>query len=433
MTKREKMPENIKLELRSEEVQEILTRMPNWMIRWGNVVILIILIIVFLVSWFIRYPDIISTQIVITTQIPPQKLITKTSGKIEALLVKDKVNVTKNTPLAVIENTANYNDVFLLKSIVDTINIDKSKFPFQLLASAQLGDIESSFAVFQKEYSADELNKQLQPYKVDGAANSLESIQLKERLNLLESQKSINQNELALGKLDLDRFQTLFNKGIIAAQELERHKLTYLQSEKSYKSLLSSISSLKSSLNELNRSNKTSTINENKENVNLERNVIQAFYQLKKNIKDWELNYVLRSSIDGKVTFLQIWTENQTINVGDNVFAIFPTNESTYIGKLKALSLNSGKIKVGQDINIRLANYPDREFGILKGKIKNISLTPDKDGNLLIDVSLPNGIETSYKKQIVFQQEMSGSADIVTEDLRLLERLLYQFRDVFKR
>ena len=433
MTKREKMPENIELELRSEEVQEILTRMPNWMIRWGNVVILIILIIVFLVSWFIRYPDIISTQIVITTQIPPQKLITKTSGKIEALLVKDKVNVTKNTPLAVIENTANYNDVFLLKSIVDTINIDKSRFPFQLLASAQLGDIESSFAVFQKEYSADELNKQLQPFKVDGVANSLESIQLKERLNLLESQKSINQNELSLGKLDLDRFQTLYNKGIIAAQELERHKLTYLQSEKSYKSLLSSISSLKSSLNELNRSNKTSTINENKENVNLERNVIQAFYQLKKNIKDWELNYVLRSSIEGKVTFLQIWTENQTITAGDNVFSIIPTNESVYIGKLKAPLLNSGKIKAGQDVNIRLANYPDREFGILKGKIKNISLTPDKDGNLLIDVSLPNGIETSYKKQIVFQQEMSGSADIVTEDLRLLERLLYQFRDVFKR
>jgi len=42
-------------------------------------------------------------------------------------------------------------------------------------------------------------------------------------------------------------------------------------------------------------------------------------------------------------------------------------------------------------------------------------------------------LTTSYKKQIVFQQEMSGTADIVTKDLRLLERLLYQFRDVFKR
>jgi multidrug resistance efflux pump len=197
--------------------------------------------------------------------------------------------------------------------------------------------------------------------------------------------------------------------------------------------LLSTISQLKSSLNDLNRNSKTTTINENKENVNLQSNVIQAFYQLKKSIKDWDLNYVLRSSIDGKVSFLQLWSANQTVNAGDNVFSIIPTNENGYIGKIKAPAQNSGKIKIGQTVNIRLANYPDREFGMIKGKISAISLTPDKEGNLLINVSLPNGLETSYKKQISFQQEMSGTADIVTEDLRLIERLLYQFRDIFKR
>ena len=62
-----------------------------------------------------------------------------------------------------------------------------------------------------------------------------------------------------------------------------------------------------------------------------------------------------------------------------------------------------------------------------------MSLTLDKENNLLIDVTLPGGLETSYKKEIVFQQEMSGTADIVTEDLRLIERLLYQFRDMFRR
>lgn len=101
--------------------------------------------------------------------------------------------------------------------------------------------------------------------------------------------------------------------------------------------------------------------------------------------------------------------------------------------KLKAPAQNSGKIKINQLVNIRLANYPDREFGIIKGSIKAISLTPDKDGNVLIDVSLPKGLKTSYQKPIVFQQEMSGTADIITEDLRLLERLLYQFRDIFNR
>ncbi len=427
------MPEEKKIELRSEEVQEILTRVPHWMIRWGTILIFGIILMLLFTSWFIKYPDIITTQIVITTNIPPEKLIAKVSGRITTILVKDGVNVSKSTPLAIIENSAYYKDVFLLKKIVDSIDINKIKFPFELLKSAQLGEIENSFAVFQKESIANDLNSKLQPYRVEGRAQTYEAIQLKERLNLLESQKSINQNELALGKIDLKRNQGLFNKGIIASQELEKHQLSYLQVERNYKTLLSTISQLKSSLNELNRNSKTTQINESKENVNLERNVIQAFYQLKKAIRDWELNYVLRSSIVGKLTFLQIWTENQTVNAGDNVFTIIPKNENGYIGKVKAPVLNSGKIKIGQDVNIRLANFPDREFGMLKGKIKNISLTPDKEGNLLIDVSLVNGLKTSYKKQITFQQEMSGTADIVTQDLRLIERLLYQFRDIFRR
>ena len=426
-------PPTSDFQLRSEEVQEILTRVPHWLIRWGNIVVLSIVLLMLGVSWMIKYPDMISAQISITTQVPPQKILAKTSGRIEAILVDDKANVVKETPLAIIENTASYNDVFLLKSCVDHFIIDKNEFPFEKTNALQLGDIESYFAVFQKEYIADELNTKLQPYQVEGNAQSYEANQLRERLSLLESQKSINQSELELQKNDLERYETLYKKGIIATQEVEKQRLIYLQSQKNYKNLLSSISQLKSSINDLKRNSKTTIINENKENSNLERNVIQAFYQLKKAIKDWELNYVLRSSIDGKVTFLQLWSVNQTVTSGDNVFAVIPSNETNYIGKLKAIAQNSGKIKVGQEVNIRLANYPDREFGIIKGKVKSISLTPDKDGNLLIDVSLPNGLKTSYKKDIAFQQEMSGNADIITEDLRLLERLLYQFKEVFRR
>lgn len=427
------MPENKQIELRSEEVQEILTRVPNWMIRWGNVVILLLLILVLMISWFIKYPDIITTQIIITTQTPPEKLVARTSGRIETILVTDRQDIAKNKPLAVIENSANFKDVFLLKSIVDTLNLNKSPFPFEALQNAQLGEVESTFALFQKEYIADQLNTKLQPYKVEGTAQSYEYLQLKERLTLLESQKSITQNELVLQKSDLERHEKLYSKGIIATQEIEKQRLIYLQAEKNYKSLLSSVSQMKSSLNDLSRNTKTTKINETKENVILERNVIQAFYELKKAIKNWELNYVLRSSIEGKVTFLQIWTPSQNVAAGDDVFAIIPSESENYIGKVKAPAQNSGKIKTGQDVNIRLANFPDREFGMLRGTIKTISLTPDKEGNLLIDISLPEGLKTSYKKQIAFQQEMTGTADIITEDLRLLERLLYQFRDVFRR
>ena len=421
-------------ELRSEEVQDILTKVPHWMIRWGTILIFAIILMLFFVSWFVKYPDVVNTEIVITTNIPPEKIVSKSSGRIEAILVKDKSVVSKNTTLAIIENTANFKDVFLLKKIVDEYNINDSKkdFPFALLKNAQLGEIESTYAVFQKDYQAQELNKNLQPFEVENRAQHSEKIQIKERLDILQQQKVINESELQLQKNDVARFEILFNKGIVSTQEMEAKKLGYLQAEKNYKSLLSSISQLRSSLIDNTKLSQNSQISGTKEDVNLGRNMAQSFYQLKKVIKDWELAYALKSSISGVVTFLQVWNENQTINIGDNVFSIIPDAKNGFIGKVKAPALNSGKIKVGQKVNIRLANFPDREFGVLKGKIQNISLVPDKDGNLLLDVALPNGLKTSYNKQIIFQQEMKGSAEIVTEDLRLIERILYQFKSIFE-
>ncbi|CAM3573295.1 HlyD family secretion protein [Flavobacterium chungbukense] len=421
-------------ELRSEEVQDILTKVPHWMIRWGTVLIFAIIVMLFFVSWFVKYPDVVKTEIVITTNIPPEKIVSKSSGRIEAILVKDKTPVAKNSTLAIIENTANYKDVFLLKSIVDSYDVNNSKkaFPFASLKNTQLGEIESAFAVFQKDYQAQQLNENLHPFEIESKAQSSEKIQLKERLDILQQQKVLNESELELQKNEIARFETLFNKGIISAQEMEAKKLGYLQAMKSYKGLLTSISQIRSSLIDNTKSSQNSQINSTKEEVNLGRSMAQSFYQLKKVIKDWELAYTLKSSVSGVVTFLQVWNENQTINVGDNVFSIIPDAKNTFIGKVKAPALNSGKIKVGQRVNIRLANYPDREFGVLKGEIKNLSLVPDKDGNLLVDVALPNGLKTSYDKQIVFQQEMKGSAEIVTEDLRLIERILYQFKSIFE-
>ncbi|MBF4492187.1 HlyD family efflux transporter periplasmic adaptor subunit [Flavobacterium sp. JLP] len=425
--------DNNAFELRSEEVQDILTKVPHWMIRWGTVLIFVIIFMLFFVSWFIKYPDVVNTEIVITTNIPPEKIVSKSSGRIEAILVKDKSIVSKNTPLAIIENTANYKDVFLLKSIVDAYNINSKKaFPFSELRNLQLGEIESAFAVFQKDYEAEQLNEDLHPFEVENQAQISEKVQIKERLEILQQQKVLNESELQLQKNEMARFETLFNKGIISAQEMEAKKLGYLQAQKNYKSLLSSISELKSSLIDNTKLSRNSQISGTKEEVNLGRNMAQSFYQLKKVIKDWELAYTLKSSISGVVTFLQVWNENQTINVGDNVFSIIPDAKNGFIGKVKAPALNSGKIKVGQQVNIRLANFPDREFGVLRGKIQNMSLVPDKDGNLLIDVALPNGLETSYSKKIIFQQEMKGRAEIVTEDLRLIERILYQFKSVFE-
>jgi multidrug resistance efflux pump len=423
---------NITFELRSEEVQDILTRVPHWMIRWGTALIFGIVLMMFFVAWFLKYPDVLTAEIVITTRIPPEKIVSRTAGRIEAVLVKDKATVSENTILAVVENNANYKDVFILKKCVDNFNLNNTKeFPFYLLKNAQLGDIENAYAIFQKACTAQELNSQLQPFEIESKAQISESIQIKERLNLLQQQRIINEKEIQLQKNDLNRFEVLYNKGIISTQDFENRKLGFLQADKNYRNLLSSISQLRSSLINNTKLNQNSLINGTTEAVNLDRTVTQTFYQLRKAIKDWELTYTLRTSVSGVVTFLQVWTNNQSIAIGENVFTIIPTEKNSYLGKLKAPALNSGKIKVGQRVQIKLFNFPDKEFGVLRGRISNISLVPDPDGNLLIDVSLPKGLESSYKRKIPFQQEMKGTAGIVTEDLRFLERIMYQFKDIF--
>lgn len=423
------------LKIYSEEVRDILSEPPKSILKWGNTMLFGFILVLIITSFIIKYPDIVVTQITITTQIPPEKIITKNTGRIEHILVKNNEIVQVGTPLAIIENSANYNDVFFLKKIIDTIKISNREFhfPIEVLPNLNLGMIEDAYASFEKEYLAYQHYKKLAPHEIDIIAQKTEMFERHERLSILKNQKEIGQKELIFKKQELNRYQKLFDKGVISSQEWEQKNLEYLQQERNFHSLTSQISEIESSINELNRNKKTTLINQSKDDVNLIRNLILSFHQLKKSISEWEIAFVLTASISGNVSFMKIWVENQRINEGDNVFVIIPDSESEYIGKIKAETLNAGKIKKGQTVNIRLNNYPDKEFGIIKGEVKSVSPIPDQDGFLLIDVSLPNKLETSYNKKISFQQEMSGTADIITDDLRLIDRILYQFREIFSR
>ena len=145
--------------------------------------------------------------------------------------------------------------------------------------------------------------------------------------------------------------------------------------------------------------------------------------QLKTEIQAWELSYVLQSPADGKITFNGFWTTNQNVNTGEEVFTVIPDyekeiaspqaarNDEVIIGKALLPIARSGKVKVGQKVNIRLENFPDNEFGILRGIVKNISLVPSQNGQTTyytVEISLPEGLTTTYKKELLYLQNMQG-------------------------
>lgn len=421
------------IELRSEEVQEILTKVPNWMIRWGNTLFLILFALLFLLSWVIKYPDVINSEAIVTTEIPPQKQYAKITGKLDTILVKDNQTIKQNTPLAIIENTADYKDVFFLKSIVDTITLKKNNFlfPIKEIPILFLGDIEIAYANFENSYLQYALNKKLKPYSNDAVANSIKTTELKKQFKSLESQKNINKTELNFKKNDLTRSKVLFDKGVISAKQYENKQLDYLKAERSYQNMSTLLSQLRESIANSKRTSRGAEITKVREEMILLKNTIQAFNQLKKTIRDWELSYVFVSKINGKVSFLNYWSSNQTVVKDDLVFTVLPVKKSSFIARLKTPSQNSGKIKIGQVVNVKLNNYPKYEFGVLKGKVKNISVLPDRNGFYNVEVKLDKELKTTYNKKIDFKHEMPATAEIIIEDLRLLERVFYNFRELF--
>ena len=205
----------------------------------------------------------------------------------------------------------------------------------------------------------------------------------------LQSQKDIHKTELEFRQRDLKRNKTLFDKGVISAQDYENKQIEYAEIERSYKNFEASISQIREAISNTRKTLKGTQINQVKEDMTLLKNLIQSFNQLKRAINEWEYNYVLQSKIDGRISFFDVWNTNQYVNQGDLIFTIIPDENSSYIAKLKSPSQNSGKIKIGQKVNIKLDNYPHTEYGMLNGLVNNISLTPDQNGFYSVDVTLP--------------------------------------------
>ena len=103
------------------------------------------------------------------------------------------------------------------------------------------------------------------------------------------------------------------------------------------------------------------------------------------------------------------------------------------IGRVTMPVQNSGKVKTGQDVIIKLDNYPYQEWGSLNGTISSISAVP-KQGDALYTIFIEmDGLTTSFNKELDFKQEMQGTAEIVVEELTVLQRIFYQLREVFNR
>ncbi len=405
---------------------------PSSAIRWGTAVVGVIIFMLLLISWLIKYPYIIRADAVITTEKPPANIVARVSGDIEQLFVSDGQNIMQGSVLGVLETSASYRSVQWLSSLLDTINSAEitpsaGGISRQLPDNPDLGEIQDRYSSFRKSYF-DYLNHiQIDYYgkKTEAVREEIKSIE--DYIEKLKGKEDLISSRLKLEKKKYLRDSLLNDQELLPDAEFENSKQKYyslkielVQVILDEASRRIDMASKKQSLQDL--------VAAGEEEKQKYRSVLDdELMRLKSRLDWWIQNHLLVSPLDGYVTFTRYWAENQSVQEGETVMTVVPEGQNEIIARIRIPMTGSGKVKEGQKVNIQLKGYPYLEYGMVRGVIHRRSLVPHENMYVL-DVRLPDGLSTFYGKNLELSHNMEGRAEIITGDMRLIERALYPFK-----
>lgn len=368
------------IELRSEEFNEVLSTVPAWIIRWGITMTACVVLMLLVGSAVFKYPDIISSTVTLTGTTPVSAVVARSSGKLQELYVENNQKVKANALLAVIENPAKTEDIIRLKELLQQAESNLDTIALVPSGQLQLGSLQSlysSFCLSMSEYRQfRELAYHLK--KVDLVKVRIVKNEVYYTNMLKQKELSVAQAKIAHQQYARDSL--LGVKGLVSKEAVEESYSRYLQSSLSAENMDRSLENLQIQLAQMKESLYDTEYQYLDQRNKLETQLRSLINQLRAEIDAWEINYALITPVDGEITLTQYWTNNQNVTAGNIVFNIVPTNQGEIIGKALLPTERSGKVRKGQKVNIRFSNYPDKEFGIVKGTVKNISLIPVVDG-----------------------------------------------------
>lgn len=418
------------LDERSEEIKDVFEKTPSWLLTWATSIITIILLILVFLTSIIKYPDVINAEITITSNNPPLRLYSKSEGKIARLFTKDEEFVKTDDVLVLLDNTANFQHVMFVKELLNTFDINNLE-NFNLVDTLLLGELQDDYNRFFSSFKQYKFFLDHQPYQNEIKNYKVLLNKYKELGKSNSKTIDIESKRTSILEKDLERNIQLYSQKLISAVELENKEKEALEAENKLEASLLGFKTTEAKISEIELNIEKLEI-KGIESNNIYRNALYSdFYNLKSLIKDWELRYVIKSPINGKVTLNRYWKNFQNVKKGEEVISVVPDETGQIIGKVVMPLLNSGKVKKGNKAFIYLKNFPYQEFGSINAIVEKISLIPNGE-SYSIQLSLPNQLVTNYRKKLTFNQEMKGNVEIITEDLSLLQRIFYSFNMLFK-
>ncbi len=416
------------VELRSEDVQEILGTPPAALVRWGTAVVLSGFALMLWAAYFVRYPDVVAAKIVVTTAVPPVEVIARTEGRIAKLVVGDKKTVKQNALLAVLQSTANYTDVLRLDQAVSAYQraaLDSLR-KVRPLNNLDIGELQPEYAEFLlnlESFQFGKSNRNASTRSNVGAANQ-QIAQLLSSIELDQNSKTRVNQQLATAQEMYAQHQLLYKDGLESRMDFEeeRTKLADLERQRDFYD--ENMARKQNQITELRRGANDATFSQQENSSSNSTRLLTSLNNLRSGIDKWKQTYLLTAPIDGQVSLnASFFSEQQYVKQGDQVMMMVPPQSDTLVGRMSLPIVGSGKVLPGQRVILKFDNYPYHEFGTVRGQIISKALVP-KDEQYSIIVSLPDGLRTSRKGTTLrFEQQLQGKAEIVTNDKSFLERV----------
>lgn len=421
----------------SDEIQEIMGKIPGWVVRWGISVVFAAFMMLLGVAYFFKYPKVVMAPIELTTSNPPVDLIARSTGKIAYLLVENNQRVNRGDIIAVLFNTADYRSVLQLEILVQD-----SLFRLEIgvdCLTANLGHVGE----LQPYYSTLEKTCKSYDHYIKTGAIPQQKQQIERQIKMLHASVETQQKQLTIVQKDLTyeqgslkRDSVLFQAQALTQADYEASRQKLLQKELAVTAQQNALISTQTSMLNLEKQLTDLTLQSDNELNEFLLQFDEQRTQLLAQIKQWKETYLLSAPVEGKITFTRYWAENQNLKVGDRLAAIIPDDSTQIIGRMLIPSSGLGKVKIGQQVNVKLNGFPYMEYGLLKGRLSSISSVPEtldpEQSGYMAEVVFPNGMVSSYKNEFRFIQQMDGTAEIITRDTRLIERFVQPVESLFK-
>jgi len=410
--------------------EEFISDDTHWILRTGNLMFLVIIVLFLACSFFIRYPDVIRGSMKLLSRNAPKLVVAPTDGKLVKLFVTNEMEVMDGQVLAYLQSTGRHEQVLALEKWILCIEPYIIRDSFGVLSTHPLpvynalGELQPAYQAFQNVFKETEALLPLGYYeqRKNALVRELDFIDATQRNR--QEQDSLLHEDYKLQKTEYDVNEILSREKVIDLMELNRNKSKAIGKEEVLRQMDAQLIA-----GSVDRHNKEREIAEFlKFKADQRQKFKSELFNLKSRVGEWKRQYVLVAPEKGKVLFISLPEENQFLEKGEELFFIQPA-QSLYYGQLSVAQTGLGKIKSGQPVVIRVESYPSDEFGYLRGTVGYISSIPTGRDSFLIRVDLTGGLNTNMGAHIVFKNSLRAQAEVITDDRKLADRLLGQLAD----